>query len=157
MSGRLGRSDEDRPILSEDPVRGVRHDRAHCGVDLRPLRLHRRPTADWRFPEEQSGDRTQHCRLERRPDRPPELFGPPVHHRPIRRDLRHLLRLRRGRESVPDELLADYKDAKDVYERALSGLGNFSEVTAGILAGEAGYVHVGMDKNYIALQVQTAI
>jgi sensor histidine kinase regulating citrate/malate metabolism len=58
---------------------------------------------------------------------------------------------------VPDEILADYKDAKDVYDRALSGLGNFSEVTAGILAGEAGYVHVGMDKNYIALQVQTAI
>jgi sensor histidine kinase regulating citrate/malate metabolism len=58
---------------------------------------------------------------------------------------------------VPEEILADYKDAKDVYDRALSGLGNFSEVTAGILAGEAGYVHVGMDKDYIALQVQTAI
>jgi sensor histidine kinase regulating citrate/malate metabolism len=58
---------------------------------------------------------------------------------------------------VPDEILADYKGAKDVYNRALSGLGNFSEVTAAILAGEAGYVHVGMDKDYIALQVQTAI
>jgi sensor histidine kinase regulating citrate/malate metabolism len=58
---------------------------------------------------------------------------------------------------VPDEIAADYKDAKDVYDRTLAGLGNFSEVTAGIVAGEAGYVHVGMDKGYIALQVQTAI
>ena len=58
---------------------------------------------------------------------------------------------------VPDEILADYKKAKDVYDRTLAGLGNFSEVTAGILAGETGYVHVGMDKGYIALQVQTAI
>ena len=58
---------------------------------------------------------------------------------------------------VPDEILADYKNAKDIYDRTLAGLGNFSEVTAGILAGEAGYVHVGMDKGYIALQVQTAI
>ena len=59
--------------------------------------------------------------------------------------------------SIPDEILADYKDAKNVYDRTLAGLGDFSEVTAGILAGEAGYVHVGMDKGYIALQVQTAI
>lgn len=58
---------------------------------------------------------------------------------------------------VPDEIVADYKNAKDVYDRTLAGLGNFSEVTAGILAGEAGSVHVGMDKDYIALQVQTAI
>jgi uncharacterized membrane protein affecting hemolysin expression len=58
---------------------------------------------------------------------------------------------------VPDEIVADYKNAKDLYDRPLAGLGNFSEVTAGILAGEAGYVHVGMDKGYIALQVQTAI
>ena len=58
---------------------------------------------------------------------------------------------------VPDEILADYKAAKEVYDRTLAGLGNFSEVTAGILAGEAGSVHVGMDKGYIALQVQTAI
>src|SRR5438552_17924732 len=60
-------------------------------------------------------------------------------------------------QGVPDEIVADYKNAKDVYDRTLAGLGNFSEVTAGILAGEAGYVHVGMDKDYIALQVQTAI
>jgi sensor histidine kinase regulating citrate/malate metabolism len=58
---------------------------------------------------------------------------------------------------VPDEITADYKDGKDVYDRKLAGLGNFTEVTAGIVAGEAGHVHVGMDKGYIALQVQTAI
>ncbi len=58
---------------------------------------------------------------------------------------------------VPDEITADYKDGKDVYDRMLAGLGNFSEVTAGIVAGEAGRVHVGIDKGYIALQVQTAI
>ena len=58
---------------------------------------------------------------------------------------------------VPDEILADYKDAKDVYDRTIAGLGNFSEVTADIIAGEAGHVHVGMDKGYIALQIQTAI
>jgi len=59
--------------------------------------------------------------------------------------------------NVPDEILADYKNAKDVYQRTLAGLGDYSEVTAGILAGDAGYVHVGMDKGYIGLQVQTAI
>jgi len=58
---------------------------------------------------------------------------------------------------VPDEITADYKDGKDVYDRSLAGLGNFSEVTAGIIAGQAGRVHVGMDKGYFALQVQTAI
>jgi sensor histidine kinase regulating citrate/malate metabolism len=58
---------------------------------------------------------------------------------------------------VPDEISADYKDGKDTYDRTLAGLGNFSEVTAGIVAGEAGRVHVGMDKGYVALQVQTAI
>ena len=58
---------------------------------------------------------------------------------------------------VPDEIATGYKDAKDVYDRTLKGLGNFTEVTAGIVAGQAGYVHVGMDKGYIALQVQTAI
>jgi len=59
--------------------------------------------------------------------------------------------------NVPDEILADYKNAKNVYQRTLAGLGDYSEVTAGILAGDAGYVHVGMDKGYIGLQVQTAI
>ena len=58
---------------------------------------------------------------------------------------------------VPDEITADYKDGKDVYDRTLGGLGDFSEVTAGIVAGQAGRVHVGMDKGYVALQVQTAI
>jgi sensor histidine kinase regulating citrate/malate metabolism len=58
---------------------------------------------------------------------------------------------------VPDEILADYKDGKDAYDRKLAGLGSFSEITAGIIAGQAGRVHVGMDKDYFALQVQTAI
>jgi sensor histidine kinase regulating citrate/malate metabolism len=58
---------------------------------------------------------------------------------------------------VPDEIAADYRDGRDVYDRVLAGIGRFSEVTAGILAGEAGSVHVGVDKGYIALQVQTAI
>ena len=58
---------------------------------------------------------------------------------------------------VPEEIEADYKSDKDTYDRSLAGLGSFSEVTAGIISGEAGRVHVGMDKGYFALQVQTAI
>ena len=58
---------------------------------------------------------------------------------------------------IPEEIAADYRDGRDVYDRVLAGLGRFSEVTAGILAGQAGRVHVGADKGYIALQVQTAI
>ena len=58
---------------------------------------------------------------------------------------------------VPAEIAADYKGTNDIYDRKLAGLGNFSEVTAGIIAGQAGRVHVGMDKGYFALQVQTAI
>src|SRR5947208_7147998 len=56
---------------------------------------------------------------------------------------------------VPDEIAADYKDAKDVYDRALAGLGNFSEVTAGIVAGEAGRVHAGMANGEVACRGQT--
>ena len=58
---------------------------------------------------------------------------------------------------VPDEIAADYRSHRAVYDRVLPGMGRFAEVTAGILAGEAGSVHVGVDKGYIALQVQTAI
>ena len=58
---------------------------------------------------------------------------------------------------VPDEIAADYRSPRAVYDRVLPGMGRFSEVTAGILAGEAGSVHVGVDKGYVALQVQTAI
>ena len=58
---------------------------------------------------------------------------------------------------VPDEIASDYRSARAVYDRVLPGMGRFSEVTAGILAGEAGSVHVGVDKGYVALQVQTAI
>ena len=58
---------------------------------------------------------------------------------------------------VPDSIAADYRGGRDVYERDLPGMGRYTEVTAGILAGEAGSVHVGVDKGYISLQVQTAI
>ena len=58
---------------------------------------------------------------------------------------------------VPEAIAADYRDQRPVYNRMISGMGRFTEVTAGILAGEAGSVHVGVDKGYVALQVQTAI
>jgi uncharacterized membrane protein affecting hemolysin expression len=58
---------------------------------------------------------------------------------------------------VPDEIAADYKSETDTYDRKLAGMGSYSEVTAGIIGGQAGRVHVGMDKGYFALQVQTAI
>ena len=58
---------------------------------------------------------------------------------------------------VPDVIAADYRDQRPVYNRVIPGMGRFTEVTAGILAGEAGSVHVGVDKGYMALQVQMAI
>jgi len=58
---------------------------------------------------------------------------------------------------IPKEILADYKSDRQVYDRDLKGLGAYTEVTADVLAGEAGRVHIGMDKGYVALRVQTAI
>lgn len=58
---------------------------------------------------------------------------------------------------VPDVIAADYRDQRPVYNRVIPGMGRFTEVTAGTLAGEAGSVHVGVDKGYMALQVQMAI
>jgi sensor histidine kinase regulating citrate/malate metabolism len=58
---------------------------------------------------------------------------------------------------IPAEIAADYRDGRDVYDRVLAGLGRFSEATAGILDGQAGRVHVGVDKGYTAVQVQLAI
>ena len=58
---------------------------------------------------------------------------------------------------VPKEIAADYKTGKSTYDRQIKGMGRFTEVTADVLAGEAGRVHVGMDNGVIALQVQTAI
>ena len=58
---------------------------------------------------------------------------------------------------VPDVIAADYRDQRPVYNRVIPGMGRFTEVTAGVLAGEAGSVHVGVDKGYMALQVQMAI
>src|SRR5258708_3276565 len=48
---------------------------------------------------------------------------------------------------VPDEIAADYKDAKDVYDRTLAGLGNVSEGTAGIVAAGASHVPLGIAKS----------
>ncbi|MGD9537528.1 MAG: hypothetical protein AB7P52_12510 [Alphaproteobacteria bacterium] len=59
--------------------------------------------------------------------------------------------------AVPPEIVADYKSGKASYDRKITGMGSFTEVTADILAGEAGSVHVGMDNGFIALQVQKAI
>lgn len=59
--------------------------------------------------------------------------------------------------AVPDVIAADYRDQRPVYNRVIPGMGRFTEVTAGILAGQAGSVHVGVDKGYMALQVQMAI
>src|SRR5947199_6788039 len=42
---------------------------------------------------------------------------------------------------VPDEILADYKAAKEVYDRTLAGLGSFSAVTPGTVDGEAVHGH----------------
>ena len=58
---------------------------------------------------------------------------------------------------VPEVIAADYRDQRGVYNREIPGMGSFTEVTAGVLAGEAGSVHVGVDKGYMALQVQRAI
>ncbi|MBW1817703.1 MAG: hypothetical protein JRJ60_11155 [Deltaproteobacteria bacterium] len=58
---------------------------------------------------------------------------------------------------VPKEIGLNYRDGRPSYDRELKGMGSFKEVTANILVGEAGRVHVGVDKGYTALQVQTAI
>src|SRR5437667_8828451 len=38
---------------------------------------------------------------------------------------------------VPDVIAADYRDQRPVYNRVIPGMGRFTEVAAGILAGEA--------------------
>ena len=167
VSGRLGQSDENRAILSENPVRRVHHDRAHCGVDLRPLRQHRGPklTGDFlnnsRAIARSIADSNVDLIVHKNYSALQSIIDQFVEISSISYvfvvDEKGMIIAHTFVPGVPDEILADYKNAKDVYDRTLAGLGNFSEVTAGILAGEAGYVHVGMDKGYIALQVQTAI
>ena len=58
---------------------------------------------------------------------------------------------------VPKEVMKDYKERRPLYDRTIKGRGEYTEVTCPVLAGEAGMVHVGMDKGYIRLQIQTAI
>ena len=57
--------------------------------------------------------------------------------------------------AVPEEIVADFVSGKPSYDRQVDGMGSFIEVTADMLSGEVGRVHVGMDNGFIALQVQT--
>jgi len=58
---------------------------------------------------------------------------------------------------IPDEILASDHATTELVERRLPGFGNFIEVGSPILAGVAGTVHVGMDLDYVALEIQRAI
>jgi len=58
---------------------------------------------------------------------------------------------------IPDEILASDHASTELVERRLPGFGNFIEVGSPILAGVAGTVHVGMDLDYVALEIQRAI
>ena len=57
---------------------------------------------------------------------------------------------------IPEEILqSDHRNTEPI-ERELPGLGNFVEVGSPILAGVAGSVHVGMDKDVVSLKIQRA-
>ena len=57
---------------------------------------------------------------------------------------------------IPEEILqSDHRNTEPI-ERELPGLGNFVEVGSPILAGVAGTVHVGMDKDVVSLKIQRA-
>ena len=57
---------------------------------------------------------------------------------------------------IPAEILqSDHRNTEPI-ERELPGLGNFVEVGSPILAGVAGTVHVGMDKDVVSLKIQRA-
>ena len=58
---------------------------------------------------------------------------------------------------IPDEILASDPQSVETVERSLPGIGDCVEVGSPILAGEAGTVHVGMDKGLISLKIQQAI
>ena len=58
---------------------------------------------------------------------------------------------------IPAEILESDPQSVDTVERSLPGIGDCVEVGSPILAGEAGTVHVGMDKGLISLKVQQAI
>lgn len=58
---------------------------------------------------------------------------------------------------IPAEILESDPQSVETVERSLPGIGDCVEVGSPILAGEAGTVHVGMDKGLISLKVQQAI
>ncbi len=57
---------------------------------------------------------------------------------------------------IPEAILTGTRD-EAVIEQHLSGMGDFLEFSSPILAGVAGKVHIGMDKDLITLKVQQAI
>ena len=58
---------------------------------------------------------------------------------------------------IPGEILASDPSLTEPVERSLPGLGEFVEVGAPILSGRAGWVHVGMDTEALALKIQRAV
>ena len=58
---------------------------------------------------------------------------------------------------IPAEILESDPHSVETVERSLPGIGDCVEVGSPILAGEAGTVHVGMDKGLISLKIQQAI
>ena len=58
---------------------------------------------------------------------------------------------------IPEEILASDHTSTEPVERDLPGLGIFLEVGSPILAGVAGHVHVGMDRDVVELKIQRAI
>ena len=58
---------------------------------------------------------------------------------------------------IPEEIRASDPHSVETVERSLPGIGDCVEVGSPILAGEAGTVHVGMDKGLISLKIQQAV
>jgi sensor histidine kinase regulating citrate/malate metabolism len=58
---------------------------------------------------------------------------------------------------VPKEIASAAPQMSGAVDRRLPGYGEFIEVSNPILDGNAGSAHVGMDKGFITLKIQTAI
>ena len=58
---------------------------------------------------------------------------------------------------IPQEILDSDLATTDTVTRNIEGMGDFVEVSAQILAGHVGTVHIGMDVSHVALAVQQAI
>ncbi len=58
---------------------------------------------------------------------------------------------------IPEEILASDPSSTEPIERSLAGLGDFVEVGSPILSGAVGTVHVGMDRELLALKIQRAV